>query len=164
MGAPMPLQGPLFQRTPERLVLQGFRLWTAGYATGDLRQWDDVWTIYTEVLGANQARLMVEQLAQWVASIQAWSVGPIRCFPGSCPHVCRQECFALATISASQHEDLDCLAAAMGSLVDPEGTEQTMRQTVAFAEAMKENGLRLMPVPCCVIQEIAGRPPVEKMH
>ncbi|SER15076.1 hypothetical protein SAMN05216548_11225 [Faunimonas pinastri] len=164
MGALMPRQGGLFERVPERLVLQGFRLWTAGYVSGDLKQWDDVWTIYTEALGGVRARPLVEHLAQWVASIRAWSVGPIRCFPGSCPHICRDECFALATISASQNEDLDCLAAAMGSLVDPEGIEQTMRLTVAYAEAMKENGLRLMPVPCCVIQEIAGRPPVEKMH
>ena len=33
-----------------------------------------------------------------------------------------------------------------------------------YADAMQDNDLRLMPVPKAVIEEIAGRPPHERLH
>jgi hypothetical protein len=154
---------PLFDRLPERLVLEGFRRWIAGYASGDLRHWEEAWNLYAASLGPRDARGVVDRLARFVRSVRDWSVCPIACFPGGCRHICRHECFALAMVSASQNQDLDCLAAAM-HLLDPEGHEEAMLPALAYAEAMKERDLLLMPVPRLVIEEIASRPPQRMLH
>ena len=155
---------PLFDRLPERLVLEGFRRWIAGYASGDLSHWEDAWNLHITSLKPADARSIVDRLAQFVRIVRDWSVCPIACFPGGCRHICRQECFALAMVAASQNQDLDCLAAAMRHLLDPEGHEEAMLPALAYAEAMKEHGLFLMPVPTSVVEEIAGRPPHHMLH
>lgn len=155
---------PLFDRLPERLVLEGFRRWITGYASGDLRHWEEAWNLHAASLGPRDARLVVDRLARFVRTVRDWSVCPIACFPGGCRHLCRQECFALTMVAAAQNHDLDCLAAAMRHLLDPDGHEEAMLPALAYAEAMKEHDLLLMPVPKTVIEEIAGRPPHHRLH
>ena len=155
---------PVFDRLPERLVLEGFRRWIAGYASGDLRHWEEAWNLHVTSLKPADARAIVDRLAQFVRTVRDWSACPIACFPGGCRHIYRQECFALAMVAASQNQDLDCLAAAMRHLLDPEGHEEAMMPALAYAEAMKERGLLLMPVSKSVVEEIAGRPPHHRLH
>jgi hypothetical protein len=163
-GFPCGRGAPLFERLPERLVLEGFRRWIAGYKTGDLSHWEEVWNLYAAALGPRDARALVERLARFVRSVRDWSVCPIACFPRGCRHICRHECFALAMVAASQSRDLGCLAFAMKHLLDPEGHEEAMLPALAFAEAMAESDLRLMPVPRAVIEEIADRPMPNRLH
>ena len=59
---------------------------------------------------------------------------------------------------------LDSLSAAMRHLLDPEGHEAAMLPALAYAEAMRESQMMLMPVPRAVIDEIAGRPLSERLH
>ena len=154
----------LFDRLPERLVLEGFRRWMAGYSTGDLGHWEEAWNLHASSLGTRDARVVVDRLAKFVRIVRDWSICPINCFPGGCRHICRHECFALAMVSASQNQDLDSLASAMRHLLDPDGHEEAMLPALAYAEAMKESDLMLMPVPKNVIDEIAGRPLHERLH
>ncbi|MYZ49727.1 hypothetical protein [Propylenella binzhouense] len=154
----------LLDRVPERLLLTGIRGWMAGYASGDLRHWEDVWNLHATSLGVPAARQVVERLAAFVSMIRDCAQCPMRCFPGACPRLCRDECLALAMVSASQNADLDCLAYAMARFIDPEGQEAAMPPLVAYAEAMVEQQLRLMPVPRHVIQDIAERPPRACLH
>lgn len=154
----------LFDRLPERLVLEGFRRWMAGYASGDLAHWEEAWNLYSGTLGPRDARVVVDRLARFVRTVRDWSICPIACFPGGCRHICRQECFALAMVAASQSRDLDCLSVAMRHLLDGDGHEEAMLPALAYAEAMRERDLLLMPVPRAVIEEIAGRPSHERLH
>lgn len=154
----------LFDRMPERLVLEGFRRWISGYATGDLGHWEEAWNLHASTLGPRTARSVVDHLAQFVRVVRDWSLCPVTCFPGNCRHICRQECFALAMVAASQNHDLDCLASAMRHLLDPEGHEEAMLPALSYAEALRESDLFLIPVPRGVIDEIAGRPAHERLH
>jgi hypothetical protein len=96
--------------------------------------------------------------------VRVWAPCPIACFPGGCRHICRQECLVLAIVAASQNNDFDTLAAAMRQLLEPEGHEEVMHPALAYADAMRESDMMLMPVPRRVIEEIAGRPPHEWLH
>jgi hypothetical protein len=154
----------LFDRLPERLVLEGFRRWIAGYASGDLRHWEAAWNLHANALGPRDARVVIERLAHFVRSVRDWSICPIHCLPCGLRHVCSHECFALAMVAASQNNDTDCLAVAMRHLLDPEGHEEAMLPALAYAEAMKESDLLLTPVPRRVIDEIAGRSARERLH
>ena len=163
-AAPCGRSVALFDRLPERLVLEGFRRWMAGYSTGDLGHWEEAWNLHASSLGTRDARVVVDRLAKFVRTVRDWSICPINCFPGGCRHICRSECFALAMVASSQNQDLDSLASAMRHLLDPDGHEEAMLPALAYAEAMKESDLMLMPVPKNVIDEIAGRPQHERLH
>src|SRR3712207_1074375 len=53
----VPLRPGLYlDRLPERLVVDGFRLWSAGYRTGDLGHWSRAWDLYAGELGADDGR------------------------------------------------------------------------------------------------------------
>jgi hypothetical protein len=155
---------PLFERLPERLVLEGFRRWMAGYASGDLGHWEEAWNLHAASLGVQAARQLVDKLARFVRTVRDWSLCPIACFPGGCRHVCRQECFALAMVAASQNDDLAALETSMRYLLDPEGHAEAMLPALAYAETMRASDLLLMPVSQAVIEEIAGRPAHERLH
>jgi len=163
-GTPCGRSVPLYDRVPERLVLEGFRRWMAGYSSGDLSHWEEVWNLHAAQLGTRDARVVVDRLAKFVKIVRDWSICPISCFPGGCRHICRQECFALAMVAASQNQDLECLATVMGHLLDPDGHEEAMLPALAYAEAMKDSDLVLTPVPKIIIEEIAGRPLLERLH
>lgn len=154
----------LFDRLPERLVLEGFRRWMAGYATGDLSHWEEAWNLHAAALGSRGARHVVDRLARFTKIVRDFSLCPISCFPGGCRNVCRQECFALAIVAASQNKDVEGLGLAMRHLIDPEGHEAAIVPALDYADAMQDHDLRLMQVPKAVIEEIAGRPPHERMH
>lgn len=154
----------LFDRLPERLVLEGFRRWVAGYASGDLTHWEEAWNLHAESLGSRDARIVVDKLARFVRTVRDWSLRPISCFPGGCRHICRHECFALAMVAASQNGDAESLSAAMRHLLDPEGHAEAVVPALAYADAMRASDMMLMPVPRTVIDEIAGRPLNERVH
>src|SRR5690606_31830050 len=132
--------------------------------TGDLSHWEEAWNLHAASLGPRDARVVVERLAGFVRVVRDWSICPLACFPRGCRHVCRHECFALAMVSASQNNDVDSLAAATSNLIDPEGREAAILPAVAYGQALSERDLRLLPVPCAVIEEIAGRPSNERLH
>ena len=53
----------------------------------------------------------------------------------------------------------------MRHLIDPKGHEAAMLPALAYAQAMWNHELRLMPVPRQVlIEELAGRPSHERLH
>lgn len=155
---------PLFDRLPERLMLDGFRCWIKGYATGDHRHWEEAWRLYVASLGPHHARPLVDRLAWFVRTVSKWSVCPVACFPGGCRHICRHECFALAMVAAGQHRDFQCLATAMHYLLEPEGHKEAMSPACAFGEAMAESGLTLTRFPTSIVEEIAGRPLHRRLH
>ena len=47
-----PHEGCYFQRPPERLVLEGYRRWLAGYDSGSVTPWEMTQALYEELLGA----------------------------------------------------------------------------------------------------------------
>ena len=57
-------------------------------------------------------------------------------------------------VAAGQAGDIDCLAAAMARLLEPEGHEAAMLPALACAEALRERNLMLMPVPRLVVEEM----------
>jgi hypothetical protein len=67
-------------------------------------------------------------------------------------------------VAASQNDDVAALEASMRNLLDSEGHAEAMLPALAYAEAMRASDLLLMPVPKDVIEEIAGRPPHERLH
>jgi len=134
----------------ERLVVGGFRAWMAGYDTGDIGYWETAWNDFAAALGPEMAKPAVTALSGWVKTVRACSARQIQCFAFDCAAFCKDECAALALVSACQHRD-QCQARAAAFLLT--GLSASVDPTVAsadrFAAALDETGQRLRPLPEC---------------
>lgn len=159
------IPGQLLECVPEKLVIEGFRHWLAGHVTNDLRHWEAAWNLYAVTLGPRQARPLTNRLARWVSTIHKCARCPIRHLPGGCRELCRDECFALAMVTAGQHADLPCLRfATRFFLLDPDAQEEALAPTLAYAQALEELDLRLKPIAFELIAATGSRPARDELH
>jgi hypothetical protein len=108
-------EGCYFERPPEKLVLEGYRRWLAGYDSGLVTPWEMTQTLYEELLGPAEGRRVVAELSHFVRTLRRCAACPLKSFPFNAHHVCRDECLALGLIAALQHDDHEaartCLSA-----------------------------------------------------
>ncbi|MCT8268044.1 MULTISPECIES: hypothetical protein [Afifella] len=149
------------KRPPEALVVNGFRLWVAGYQTGDIEHWSEAWNLFSEKFGHGPARHSVTQLAHWVRSVFLWRTDPIQCFSSGCPHICRDECLAVAMIAACQHRDGSCLDYCLERFCGFADHREPLEAALGFASALDSHGQRLMSVPCEVVRGLIEPPESE---
>ena len=105
-----PHDGCYFERPPERLVLEGYRRWLAGYDSGSVTPWEMTQALYEELLGAAEGRRVLAELSHFVRTLRQCAACPLRSFPFGAHHVCRDECVALGLIAALQHDDQGAVA------------------------------------------------------
>jgi hypothetical protein len=53
-NCPFPGASTYLSRTPEKLVVNGVRLWADGYEKGDITSWEMAWNLYAAALGPVQ--------------------------------------------------------------------------------------------------------------
>jgi hypothetical protein len=166
MATHLPPSGhaPYLERAPEKLVVEGFRRWMAGYETQSIACWELAWALYAAELGPLEGRRALADLGHWVRTLRAHGEHTVSCFPYGCPRLCRDECFALTMIAALQNGDEASLAAALGGLVRPEGREAASEAASTFAATLGAAGQFLIPVPRMVIDDVASRPPRNAFH
>ncbi|WP_224408224.1 hypothetical protein [Afifella sp. IM 167] len=151
-------------RPAEQLVVNGFRLWVAGYQTGEIEHWSEAWNLFAQRVGDSRARTSVTQLAYWVRSIFLWRSDPIRCFASGCPHICRDECLAVSMISACQNQDSTCLEFCLGRFCGFADRSEPLEAALSFASVLDSQGQRLMPVPCEVVRGLVETPLPRTYH
>ena len=149
----------LLDYKPERLVVSGFRCCMAGYEFGDIECWETGWRFYVGELGTGEARSLMGELQYWVRSVRGESRRRIACFPHGCQNVCHDECMALSLISGMQ----DRPARPCRIRREPSsrrckrrrGRSASPTPPPAMPTALKNLGLKLLPVPEDVIRNIA---------
>jgi hypothetical protein len=62
--------GCYFERAPEKLVLEGYRRWMAGFETGSVAPWETTWALYAELLGPPNARKVMGELSHFVRTLR----------------------------------------------------------------------------------------------
>jgi hypothetical protein len=102
-SAPLAVSMPLELNGSDRLVGLGFRLWLSGFRTGDIGYWEQAWGAYSSSMGASAAKSAVRDLACWVRAIKQHSQRDLETATADCSGFCRDECVAIAMISACQH-------------------------------------------------------------
>jgi len=152
------------ERVPERLVVEGFRRWMAGYDHSSIEPWELAWNLYASELGLADARRAIAELSFWVRTVRYWADRPIACFPYGCQRLCREECFVASMIAAVQNGDQACLEVALAQLIPAEGRPAASAAAQGFGAALADIGQRLMPVPVKVVEDIARRPAPGRYH
>ena len=149
--------GCYFDRVPEKLVLEGYRRWLAGYETGSVTPWEMGWALYTQHLGGAGGRRALGELSHFIRTLRHCAACPLASFPFGAHHVCRDECLALGLIAALQHDDADAASTCLSAMSCPARRLDIREAAASFADALA--GLRhyLLPIPVHAIEDVLNR-------
>ncbi len=147
-------------RTPEFLVVKGYRNWLGGCATQDPRQWDRLRRLHALRLGETQAGVVVDGLVAFVSTLGRCATCPLRFFPSESCHLCRDECLVLSLVAAIQHGDEESCRLSAGALVCPLRAPETVIAAGDYAMRLKYAGCMLLPIPPLVVSDFIAANPV----
>jgi hypothetical protein len=150
-------EGCYFERPPERLVLEGYRRWLAGFESGSVLPWEMTQTLYEELLGAAEGRRVVAELSHFVRTLRRCAACPLNSFPFNAHHVCRDECLALGLIAALQHSDRDAAATCLSAMACPALLASVAEAAASFADALAAARHYLLPIPQSAIEDVLTR-------
>lgn len=155
--------GSYFDRVPERLVLEGYRYWSAGYETGSIQPWEMAWKLYTTALGPADGRRALSELSHFIRTLKGCASCPLRSFPYNSQHMCMEECLNIALIAGLQHKD-DVAALCLERLACPATCTRVEEAARSFAETLSEIQQVLLPVPKHVIEDVLLRASGQTYH
>lgn len=123
--------------SPELLVGYGFRGWITGYQTGDVGCWEEVWRLYSNLLGCRKARVVVGNLATWARSVNLTSRRGLKVSALNACDFCRDECLAISMIAACQHNTCPAMRACAFALIESSCVDEVLHHTSTFAITMR---------------------------
>ena len=122
---------------PEAIVGLGFRGWIAGYQTSDIGCWQEVWKLYSNLLGPCHAQAAVSSLASWARSVAVASKGSISVRPLGATGFCRDECLAISMIAACQHNTCPAMRACAFALIDSSMVDEVLHHAGTYALTLR---------------------------
>jgi hypothetical protein len=149
--------GCYFERPPERLVLEGYRRWLAGFETGSVVPWEMTQTLYDELLGPAQGRHVVAELSHFVRTLRRCAACPLKSFPFNAHNVCRDECLALGLIAALQHDDEGAAQTCLSAIACPALSANVAEAAATYADALAGARHYLLPIPLSAIEDVLAR-------
>ena len=156
--------GCYFERPAEKLVLEGYRHWTAGYDTGSVVPWEMAWGLYSDVLGGANARIALAHLSHFIRTLGRCAHCPLRAFPFGAHHICRDECLTLGLIAANQHQDMAAAELCIGAMVCAPRGREVAEAATDFAAALSGFEQRLLPIPAGIIEDVLMRSAPKTVH
>src|SRR5690606_30415329 len=153
-----------FERLPERLVLEGYRRWTAGFETGSIVPWEMVWGLYAEHLGLSQAKRAIPDLSVFIRTLHHCARCSLAAFPFDSQQVCREECLVLGLISGLQNQDALLSVTCLEALVTPSRCDIVADAARDFANTLADFGQTLLPIPLHAIDLALKRGPKATIH
>lgn len=154
-----PHDGRYFERTPEKLVLEGYRRWMAGFDTGSVAPWETTWQLYSGLLGAADGRRVVGELSYFVRTLRQCAACPLRSFPFGAHHICRDECLTLGLIAGMQHDNRPAAELCLSAMSCPARCDEVGGAALSFAQALAGLDQHLLPIPHTAIEDILNRGP-----
>ncbi|MGU3399315.1 hypothetical protein ACLBWS_06160 [Brucellaceae bacterium D45D] len=153
-----------YERMPEKLVLEGYRRWTAGFETGSIIPWEMTWGLYSELLGPMEAKRAVGELSQFIRVLRHCASCPLRAFPFDSQHVCREECLTLGLISGLHNQDALLLDTCLEAIVCPRCCDDVAAAARNFADTLADFGQTLLPIPIHAIDTALNRTQLATFH
>lgn len=148
---------PYFQRSPEKLVLEGYRQLMAGFETGSIAPWELTWALYEEILGSRQGAQAMGELSIFVRSLRKCASCPLRAFPFGAQVVSREECLTLGLVAGLQHGDGETAALCASAVSCPLRSGELAAAARPLAETLSRCELTLLPIPRRAIEDIMNR-------
>ncbi|MEL6504911.1 MAG: hypothetical protein AAFQ10_10720 [Pseudomonadota bacterium] len=151
------------ERTPEKLVVEGYRYWTSGFDTGSIQPWELAWDLYNKILGPDDAGQAVTALSGFVRTLKTCAACPLRSFPFQSRHLCIEECLTIGLLAGVQNGD-DAAELCLQHLSCPQRCHQVEAAAQVFGKTLLQLNQRLLPVPCHVINDVLKRQNPIRLH
>lgn len=152
------------ERTPEKLVLEGYRHWIAGYDNNSVIPWELAWSLYERILGADRAKSAIAELANFIRVVGRCATCPLKSFPNGAHHLCREECLTLAMIAGAQHADEAVIRKCLNAMTCPTRCDAVAMAAGSFALTLRAMDQNLLPIPVNVIDDILCRGNSKTVH
>lgn len=143
------------KRPAETLLLQGYRHWTLGFQTKNVRLWDEAWNLFCVKLGQKDARDCMRALITFVKTLGLCAACPLKTLHPDENALCRDECLVIGLIAALQHGDEEAAEICLRALSCPTRCEEVAFAASDLALALQRAQSCLCPVPANVLMDIA---------
>lgn len=153
-----------FERTPEKLVLEGYRHWLAGFETGSVGPWERAHMLYSSLLGDACGRRALGELSHFVRTLRRCAACPLLSFPFGAHHVCRDECLALGLVAGLQNGDEAASDTCLSQMCCGLMREEVGEAAASFAGTLSQMHLYLLPIPKPAIDDILQRSSRKTVH
>lgn len=138
-------------------MLEGYRRWATGYASGNTDHWNEVWNFYAKELGAKDGRHALNALISFVKKTAICAKCPLRMFKVDSTHICRDEALILCLISSMQTGDEATTELCLANLACATRCQEVAMEAANFALVLRSFKQVLQPIPAQVITEILRR-------
>ena len=156
--------GCYFDRAPEKLVLEGYRHWIAGFETGSVVAWEMAFSLYTDLLGSRGGNRALSELSFFIRTLRHCAVCPLKSFPFGSHHVCREECLTLGLIAGLQNCDMVTARTCLNAMTCPSRQEEIETAAIAFSDTLATLDQVLLPIQKSAIDDIISRPQRANYH
>ena len=146
-----------FARPAESLVLEGYRRWTYGMATGDRLAWQNVAEFYLGILGARGSLAAVRALSEFVSTLGRCATCPLKTFETGSRHICRDEVLVLGLIAGIQNNDDEAASLCLTELACATRCDEVAMAAGSFALVLRGLDKTLLPIPAAVVRDILER-------
>lgn len=134
-------------RTPEALVVNGYREWMHGVVRSDKTHWKQAHNLHIHQLGIERGRAASIALVQLIDTLGKCASCPLRFYPSGSEHLCRDECLYLGMISSVQHGDDDAQKVSVETLACPLKGLRLLAAAANYATHLKSAGIVVTPIP-----------------
>lgn len=146
-----------FARPAERLVLEGYRYWSFGTATGTTKPWEDAVDLYLDILGRQGSKGAIYSLSEFVGALGRCATCPLKMFRNGSNHICRDEALVLGLIAGIQNDDRDTTELCLSSLTCDSRCDEVALAAGSFAFILRGLQKTLLPIPQHVIRDVLNR-------
>lgn len=146
-----------FARPPERLVLEGYRHWTFGAATGSREAWQRAAGLYRDIIGEQRSAAAVHALSDFVSTLGRCASCPLKTFESGSHHVCRDEVLVMGLIAGIQNHDRAAAELCLTELSCAARCDEVAMAAGSFALVLRGLDKTLLPIPAHVVRDILAR-------
>lgn len=153
-----------FARTPEKLVLDGCRIWQSRNELGNEIAQENLRRLYFASLEPGVADVAAEAMSVFMASLSRCAVCPMSAFPAGSHYLTRDEVLLLGLIAGIQHGDELVARTCLDRMTCPSRCEEVSAAAANFAITLRSLGHRLMPIPLHAIEDVLVRSRTVTIH
>ncbi|MCR9135550.1 MAG: hypothetical protein NXI27_06130 [Alphaproteobacteria bacterium] len=139
------------ERPPEKLVLEGYRHWTRGYAARSMAPWTEAQRLYRGMLGDADGERAINALAGFVKTLGACAACPLKMFRSGAPFVCRDETLVMGLIAGIQNVDQQAVEFCLVTLCCPDTCDAVAMAAGHFALNLRAMDQVMTPIPVHVL-------------
>lgn len=144
-------------RAPEKLVLQGYRLWSLGMATQQLTHWEDAWNLFAGTLGSDDGRSAMDAMVKFVRTLGRCAACPLKTHAPESAWLCQDEVLVLGLIAGIQHGDDEAVNFCLNALSCATRCHDVELAAGEFALTLRSLNKRLLPISLDVLADALGR-------